>query len=31
MLQKKTCSDSDNGSKGEFGTEDIAKPHLVVF
>lgn len=27
MLQK-NCSDSDNGSKGEFGTEDIAKAHF---
>lgn len=24
----KNCSDSDNGSKGEFGTEDIAKAHF---
>lgn len=27
MLQK-NCSDSENGSKGEFGTEDIAKAHF---
>lgn len=27
MLQK-NCSDSNNGSKGGFGTEDIAKAHL---
>lgn len=27
MLQK-NCSESDNGSKGEFGTEDIAKAHF---